>query len=181
MVMSNITIANLTQIALATRIGFHTTTLTPSHTKAFYNRVLRRQGDSIRFIAGHCTSLVVLKYSPSLIALEKCKQYSVVKVASAFKDVVERCKALEKLEIEAFRHYRPCHCWKGNGRPTWHKIGVHEMMTQDGLPEGNWAGVEQWAKSVMLKIRTRDDLLVTCSTYLRDRDVKEELEEFLVV
>lgn len=162
MVMSNLTMACLTTISLGTDVGFRTTTLTPSHTRAFYTRVLRRQGDSIRFIANHCTRLVSLKYSPNLVALEVCKQHSLIKVANVFKDVVEKCEGLERLEIEAFQHYRRCGCSEASARPGIEEIIVNESMTKDGLPEGKWSGVEQWAKSALLKIRKRDDLLVKC-------------------
>ena len=48
MAFGNITMAFLTHVSLETDVGFHSTTLTPLHTLAFYACVLRRQANSIR-------------------------------------------------------------------------------------------------------------------------------------
>jgi hypothetical protein len=162
MVMTDLTMAYLTHISLDTNVGLRNTTLTPSHTRDFYKRVLRRQGDTICFIADHCTRLVSLKYSPNLVAFEKCKQYSLARLATSFNGLFNSCGQLEILEIEAIQHYRGCGGSEAIARLGSTKINVNETMTKDELAEAKWAGEDQWAMNVLLNIRERDDLLIDC-------------------
>ena len=100
----------LTHVSLGTGVGFRNTTLTPSHTRAFYTRVLRREADSIYYIANHCPRLLSLEFSPHIGAIKECKKHHIEWVVKAVETVLQHCESLRKIEIRAMQHFQRCGC-----------------------------------------------------------------------
>lgn len=163
MTFSNRAFRFFTRISLTKDIGVVYATKTPSHTRHYYARVVRRQADSIRFIAAHCPSLRYLQYEPHLVAIKTCKRYHLDLVSKAYKLLVENCP-LQNLQIFCWQHYRRCGCSTRDPHvvsPA--RIRIHEELqvgaTRD--PE-EMERVGTWAKNTLLRMRLHRELLIEC-------------------
>lgn len=163
MSISDRTFAFLTHISLSKHIGVIFTSKTPSHTRHYYARVVRRQANSIHFIATHCPNLLYLKFDPHVVAIKSIKRHQLEPFVKAYKQLVQNCVLLKDLEIFCPQHYGRCGCSTRDPRLADINIKVHEKLqvgeTRDRIEVDR---VGEWVKDTLVRIRLHRDLLIEC-------------------
>ncbi|KAH7120814.1 hypothetical protein B0J11DRAFT_532606 [Dendryphion nanum] len=164
------TFLHFTSIFLSPLIGTIHETKTPSHTRYYYTRVVRRQADSIRFLARHCPNLVRLKYTPHIVAIKTCKRYQLLDwIGSAYELLVRKCTELRELEVSCGQYYGRCGCSTRDPTPTNGDIKICETYGLSGSGERGEEDVERvgrWVRETVLRMRLKRDLLVECTNGL---------------